>query len=165
MKRSILSCLFFVVIVAVLWPNEQPKWAILLTSLKTERRILQRSINSIENELNTTKQALSDLRKEFSQMESASDDLRRLLNESKKAVEERLNELEKEKALSLEHKATSARLETQLTESDQSLTSLKLNFDGYQKQAENEIQGLELVAVIGIPVAIVVGVVIGVLIP
>ena len=131
-------------IAAGLWPNEQPKWLTLLTSLRSERRILMLSLNSIENELNTTKQALSDLKSEYSQMQSASSEQRKLWDEQRIAYEERKSELEKEKALLLEHKATSERLETQLTESEGSLTSLKTSFEGYQAEAKSQIEALEI---------------------
>ncbi len=164
MKRSIFLCLFFVVIAAGLWPNEQPKWTQLLTSLESERRILTLSINSIESELSTTKKALNDLKNEYSQMESAFSEQRQLLDERKTALEERKIELEKAKALSIEHAAALKLRERQLSESDQSLTSLEQSFDDYQKQAESDIQALSLwpvIAAVGIPVAILLGAVLG----
>ena len=164
MKRLTSICLFFVVIAAGLWPNEQPKWMILLTSLRSERQAIELSLNSIENELSTTKQALSDLKAEFLQMQTASDEQRNLWNESKKAVEEQGRELEQERALLIEQRAMSAQREKQLTESEGSLTSLKQNFGDYQAEAESEIQALEVwrgVALIGIPVALILGGILG----
>ena len=153
MKRLTSICLFFVVIAVGLWPNEQPKWTQLLTSLESERRILTLSINSIENELNITKRALSDLKSEYSQMESAFSEQRQLLGERKTALEERKSELEKAKALSIEHAAALKLRERQLSESDQSLTNLELSFDDYQRQAESDIQTLETVIIVVVIVA------------
>lgn len=151
-------------IAAGLWPNEQPRWMTLLTSLESERRILTLSLNSIENELNIMKQALSNLRKEFSQMENAFDDQKQLLDERRKVLQERKSELEKAKALLFEQKAMLEQRERQLLESAGSLTSLRQSFDGYQKQAESEIHALSIwpvIAAVGIPVAIIIGTILG----
>ncbi len=165
MKRLTSICLFFAVLAGGLWPNEQPKWVTLLKSLRSERHILMLSFNSIENELSTTKQALSDLRAEYSQMENAFAEQKQLLDERRTALEERKSELEKEKARLLEHKEMLAQRERQLAESEGSLTSLRQSFEDYRKQAESELEALEVwrgVALKGIPVAILVGGILGV---
>lgn len=160
MKQSIFLCLFFVVLAAGLWPNEQPKWMTLLTNLEFERRTLMRSHSSIESELSITRQALLDLKSEYSQMESAFSEQRKLLDERKAALEERKRELEREKALSLEHKAALELRERQLSESVNSLSNLEQNFDDYRKQAESEIEALAawpVITAIAVPTAILLG--------
>ena len=144
MKRLIFLCLFFVVIAAALYPNEQPKWMTLLISLRSERRVIELSLSSIESELRTTKAAINEMKKELLQMQTASDEQRQLWNESKKAVEERKLELEKERKLLIEQQAESARLEKQLLESAGLLTNLRQSFDDYQAEAESQIEALEL---------------------
>ncbi len=164
MKRSIFLCLFLTVLAAGLWPSEQPKWATLLTSLESERHILTLSLFSIEKELNTTKKALLDLKSEYSQMENAFSEQRQLLNERKIAYEERKSELKKEKAQLVELVEALELRERQLEKSAGLLMSLGRSFADYQERVENEIQALSTwqgIALIGIPVAILVGGILG----
>lgn len=151
-------------IAAGLWPNEQPKWMKLLTSLRSERQRIRLSLDSIESELSTTKQALRDLKSEYSQMQTASAEQRTLWNEQKAVYEERKLELEKSKALLTEQRAESEKHEAQLLESDQSLTNLRQSFNDYRTEAESQADALDVwraVALIGIPAGLILGFVLG----
>ena len=165
MKRLIFLCLFFAVIAGALWPNEQPKWMTLLISLRSERQIISASLNKIESERQELQQIYEERERELTERQISIETRRQLLNEQKRISQERENDLDaREKSLQ-DRLAALERRERQLTESEGSLTSLKQSFDGYRKQAKSEILGLEVwrgVALIGIPVAILIGGILGI---
>ena len=160
MKRSILLCLFSLAFLAGLWPAEQPMWIGLLGSLRIENQRIERSLNSVAEELQAIEKAYAELEKQHDTMESE-------LNDSKQAVKLRVTQLESEQKQLLADKAHLAKRAQELHVSESSLTDLKITCTKTLQDAEAAIDARDLwigVALIGIPVAVVVGLVVGLII-
>ena len=161
MKRSISICLFFVVIAAGLWPNEQPKWMTLLISLRNEKQIVVASLNKIENERQELQQIYEEREREQTERQNSIEMRRQLLDEQKQISQKRENDLDAREKSLRDRLAVLERRERQLTESAGLLTSLQQNFDGYRKAAESEIEALSawpVITAIAVPVAVLLGV-------
>lgn len=155
MKRSILICLFSLMFLVRLWPNEQPEWLSLLQALRLERQRIVNCLSLVEEELTAIETAYAELAKQHGMMQ-------RELNVSKEALRQREKQLGEEQKRLQEEKAQSEKLELELTESASSLTNLKITCEKTLQDAEAAIAARDTwiaVALIGIPVAIVIGVV------
>ena len=160
MKRSILLCLFSLAFLAGLWPAEPPMWIGLLGSLRIENQRIANCLNSVAEELQAIEKAYAELEKQHDTMESE-------LNDSKQAVKLRVTQLESEQKQLLADKAHLAKRAQELHVSESSLTDLKITCTKTLQEAEAAIDARDLwigVALIGIPVAVVVGLVIGLLV-
>ena len=160
MKRSIFLCLFSLAFLAGLWPADPPMWIGLLGSLRLEKQRIERSLSSVVEEMQAIEKAYAELEKQHDTMESE-------LNDSKQAVKLRVTQLESEQKQLLADKAHLAKRAQELHVSESSLTDLKITCTKTLQEAEAAIDARDLwigVALIGIPVAVVVGLVVGLII-
>ena len=160
MKRSIFLCLFSLAFLAGLWPAEPPMWIGLLGSLRIENQRIANCLNSVAEELQAIEKAYAELEKQHATMQLE-------LNDSREALQEREKQLELEQKRLLADKAHLAKRAQELHVSESSLTDLKTTCTKTLQDAEAAIDARDVwigVALIGIPVAVVVGLVVGLII-